>query len=90
MASASENMEMLYALRPVTANTIAAKLSASGGNQVTDPGDLYRETEQNFNFHVETVDPLAGEGKGYKVTIVVFYEAEQRHVTLTSIIRGVV
>ena len=88
MALAAEAMETLYAIEPAAGNTIAAKLDALNGNRVSTADELFLETEQDFNYLIEPVNPLSGATGGHKVTIVVFYEAEQRHVTLTSFIRG--
>ena len=89
MALASEAMEALYAIEPAAEGTIAAKLSSLNGNQVSSRDELYLETGHDFNYLIEPVATLNGATRGHKVTIAVFYEAEQRHVTLATFIRGV-
>ena len=89
MTLASEAMEALYAIEPAAGHTIAAKLSSLNGNQISTPDELFVETGRDFNFLIEPVATLNGATSGHKVTIAVFYQAEQRHVTLTTFIRGV-
>lgn len=88
MALASDNMEALYALQPISSNEIKDFLENHYGNFVNDKESLYElhGKDKKFNFFIEANEPLE-DVHGNKVTIVIFYKTGERHITLSSYIR---
>lgn len=85
MNLASDTMELLYSSQPyIDSNSLVDRLKALGGNHTQPLSENY--AEKTFNFSVQDATLMGI--KGYNVTIVAFYKNGQRHVELTSFVRG--
>ncbi len=99
-AKAAEQLEELYAEQPFPfegdpdiVGTLKEGVDEYQGEHIEgSENDLHTPPkEADFNFSVEeNFEPMENEEdvKGYKVTIVFFYQDGERHVELTSFIRG--
>ncbi len=93
MTFASDQLEILYASQPFSeVADITNLLQSEDGQEISSSDDLYIY-DQNYSFNYRIVDsftPIDGNNsvEGYSVTIVVFYHGGERHVEISSFIRG--
>ncbi len=91
MALGSEKMEIFYANQPLDNGKIDEIIDTLSGNYVIDSNDLHTYQGNGYNFSTEeSFMPIEYESdvSGYKVTIVVFYQNGEKHVTVVSFVRG--
>jgi len=104
MSVASDIMEELYATQPFSEESKIADFinddldledldgNKIAGNEVDNENELRDDYDNKnvFNYLVKdnNMEINGTEINGYEVTIVVFYKNGERHVTLTSFVRG--
>ena len=88
MATAAMRMELLIASSPLPETEIITRLEDMDGERIAAINVL--DATKEFNFHIESGSMTVSDVMvtGHRVTIIEFYNDGERHVTLTSFIRG--
>ena len=102
MSFASDQMEELYAIQPLSSNPDEAKSEVEDkleeGVHIEDRDNLYKLVSENnnygadwkFNYYLGEKKPVVDDDniEGYQVDVVVFYHDGERYVELTSFVRS--
>lgn len=94
IAVASQKLEVLYTIPISMRDSTTIKNTLLDDETIFVEGDetlLYQQSDKNltrFKIQPKKLMDYNGEKIGYEITIVVFYQNGQRHVTLNTFIRG--